>query len=146
MKMIVEANPLLTIATGSANSIDASSYYKTLDLATYEQRRSAHNLLVAQTIKPDYLLLQTEPTTDAVNSQNPALSRVSEQPEGRRRHDWAIRGSVGASADSRPPHDNATWLGRGKLAGGLAGVRDKPGKQSLGSTRSTRISTTFSQG
>ncbi len=81
MKMIVEANPLLTIATGSANSIDASGYYKSLDLATYEQRRSAHNLLVAQTIKPDYLLLQTEPTTDAVNSQNPALSSVMSDPK-----------------------------------------------------------------
>ena len=81
MKMIVEANPLLTIATGSANSIDASGYYKSLDLATYVQRRSAHNLLVAQTIKPDYLLLQTEPTTDAVNSQNQALSSVLSDPK-----------------------------------------------------------------
>jgi hypothetical protein len=80
MKMVVEANPLLTLATGSANSIDVSGYYKSLDAASYEQRRSAHNILVAQTIKPDYLLLQTEPTTDAVNSQNRALAALMSDP------------------------------------------------------------------
>jgi len=81
VKVIVEANPLLTFFTGSATSLDASAYYKSLDVATYKQRRSDHNILVARQLKPDYLVLQSEPQTDAVNSQNRSLAAIMDDPK-----------------------------------------------------------------
>ena len=74
LKMNVEANPLLTFDTGSNSSLDASGYYRSLDWATYQQRRSAQNVVIARQIRPDYLLLQTEPQTDAVNDFHPQLN------------------------------------------------------------------------
>ena len=67
LKMIVESNPLLTYYISSQSSFNPGGYYKSLDFATYEDLRSQHNIIVAQQIKPDYFLLQTEPQTDAVN-------------------------------------------------------------------------------
>jgi hypothetical protein len=81
LKLIVEANPLLTYFTGSDTSLDASGYYKSLDFNTYQQRRSDHNILVAQKVRPDYLLLQTEPQTDAVNAQNRPLTDAMNDPK-----------------------------------------------------------------
>ncbi len=73
LKMIVESNPLLAYYISSQSSFNPGSYYKTLDFATYEQLRSEHNIILAQQIKPDYLILQTEPQTDAVNDFRPEL-------------------------------------------------------------------------
>lgn len=81
MKLIVEANPLLTYFTGSDSSLDASGYYKSLDFNTYEQRRSDHNILVAQKVRPDYLILQSEPETDAVNAQSRSLTAAINDPK-----------------------------------------------------------------
>jgi len=67
LKFIVESNPLLTFYLSADSPINPVDYYKTLDFTTYQERRSQHNITVAQQIKPDYLLLQTEPDTDAVN-------------------------------------------------------------------------------
>lgn len=67
LKMIVESNPLLTYYIDSQSSFNPGSYYQTLDFTTYKTLRSAHNVIIAQQIKPDYLLLQTEPDTDSVN-------------------------------------------------------------------------------
>ena len=77
LKMIVESNPLLTYYISSQSSFNPGSYYKALDFATYEQLRSEHNIILAQQIKPDYLLLQTEPQTDAVNDFRPELDIAS---------------------------------------------------------------------
>ena len=65
--MIVESNPLLTYYLAADSPLNPGNYYKTLDFATYQARRSQHNIILAKEIKPDYLLLQTEPDTDAVD-------------------------------------------------------------------------------
>ena len=78
LKMIVESNPLLTYYISSASSFNPGSYYKTLTFAAYEQLRSRHNIIIAQQIKPDYLILQTEPQTDAVNDFRPELNNASQ--------------------------------------------------------------------
>jgi hypothetical protein len=80
MKVIVEANPMLTLFNAGPGMIDATAYYRSLDLSTYQKLRSDHNIIVAQKLKPDYLLLQTEPETDAVNARNPALTRAMNDP------------------------------------------------------------------
>ena len=77
LKMIVEANPLLSFYISSASSFNPTAYYKSLDFATYEKLRSEHNVILAQQIKPDYLLLQTEPQTDAVNDFRPELNNAA---------------------------------------------------------------------
>jgi hypothetical protein len=74
LKMIVESNPLLSYYISQQSSFNPGNYYKSLDFATYEERRSEHNLIIAQQIKPDYLLLQTEPQTDAIEDFRPELN------------------------------------------------------------------------
>jgi len=74
LKMIVEANPLLTYYVSSDSSFNPGPYYKTLSFAAYEQIRSQNNIIIAQQIKPDYLILQSEPQTDAVNDYRPELN------------------------------------------------------------------------
>ena len=76
LKMIVESNPLLGLYIDSTSSFNPSAYYKSLDFSTYQQLRSQHNIILAQQIKPDYLLLQTEPQTDAVNDFRPELNNA----------------------------------------------------------------------
>ena len=78
LKMIVESNPLLTYYISSQSSFNPGAYYKTLDFAAYEQLRSEHNIIIAQQIKPDYLILQTEPQTDAVNDFRPELDNATQ--------------------------------------------------------------------
>jgi hypothetical protein len=77
LKIIVESNPLLTFYISSMSSFNPKSYYKSLDFATYKRLRSEHNIILAQQIKPDYLLLQTEPQTDAVNDFRPELNNAT---------------------------------------------------------------------
>src|SRR5208283_4289485 len=67
MKVIVESNPLLALYISSDSSFNPATYYQSLDFATYKAKRSQHNIIVAQQIRPDYLLLQTEPDTDAAD-------------------------------------------------------------------------------
>jgi hypothetical protein len=78
LKMIVEANPLLTYYISSDSSFNPGPYYKTLSFAAYEQIRSQHNIIIAQQIQPDYLILQSEPQTDAVNDYRPELNNASQ--------------------------------------------------------------------
>ena len=77
LKMIVESNALLTYYISSQSSFNPGAYYKTLNFASYEQLRSQHNIIIAQQIKPDYLILQTEPQTDAVNDFRPELDNAA---------------------------------------------------------------------
>jgi len=77
LKMIVESNALLTYYISSQSSFNPGAYYKTLSFASYEQLRSQHNIIIAQQIKPDYLILQTEPQTDAVNDFRPELDNAA---------------------------------------------------------------------
>ena len=77
LKMIVESNPLLSSFISSTSSFNPSSYYKSLDFSAYQQLRSEHNIILADQIKPDYLLLQTEPQTDAVNDFRPELNNAA---------------------------------------------------------------------
>jgi hypothetical protein len=78
LKMIVESNPLLSYYISSASSFNPGAYYKTLTFAAYEQLRSQHNIILAQQIKPDYLILQTEPQTDAINDFRPELNNATQ--------------------------------------------------------------------
>ncbi len=78
LKMIVEDNPLLTYYISSNSSFNPGSYYKTLSFAAFEQIRSQNNIIIAQQIKPDYLILQSEPQTDAVNDYRPELNNASQ--------------------------------------------------------------------
>jgi len=64
MKMIVEANPLLTV-DNPGSGLNPAAYYQSLSFATYEQRRSANTVTTAENVRPDYLILQSEPDTDA---------------------------------------------------------------------------------
>ena len=73
MRMIVEANPLLTIANPGV-TLNAAGYYRSLSFTTYEQRRGANTVATAQYVQPDYLLVQSEPDTDAVNDYRPELN------------------------------------------------------------------------
>ena len=76
--MIVESNPLLSYYISGNSSFNPGGYFKSLDFATYEGRRSEHNVIVAEQIKPDYLLLQTEPDTDAVNDFRTEINNPSQ--------------------------------------------------------------------
>jgi hypothetical protein len=78
LKMIVESNPLLSYYISSTSSFNPGSYYKTLTFAAYEQLRSQHNIIIARQIKPDYLILQTEPQTDAVNDFRTELNNATQ--------------------------------------------------------------------
>jgi hypothetical protein len=73
MKMIVEANPLLTVDNPGTN-LNPAAYYQSLSFATYEQRRSANTVMTAQYVQPDYLIVQSEPDTDARDDYRPELN------------------------------------------------------------------------
>jgi hypothetical protein len=73
MILIVEANPLLTV-DDPADSLNASGYYQSLSFETYEERRSANTVTIAQNLKPDFLTIQSEPDTDANNCYRPELN------------------------------------------------------------------------
>ena len=92
LKMIVEANPLLSFYISSTSSFNPTGYYKSLDFATYEKLRSQHNIILSQQVKPDYLLLQTEPQTDAVNDFRQELNNAN--------RDTAMIGQFSADLES----------------------------------------------
>jgi hypothetical protein len=73
MRMIVEANPLLT-GDHPGTNLNATAYYQSLSFATYQQRRSANTVTTAQYVQPDYLIVQSEPDTDARNGYRPELN------------------------------------------------------------------------
>jgi len=73
MRMIIEANPVLTVDNPSTN-MNPTAYYQSLSFATYQQRRSANNLTTAQSVQPDYLILQSEPDTEVRDDYRPELS------------------------------------------------------------------------
>jgi hypothetical protein len=73
MRMIVEANPLLTVDNPGTN-MNPTAYYQSLSFATYEQRRSANTVTTAQYVQPDYLIVQSEPDTDARDDYRPELN------------------------------------------------------------------------
>jgi hypothetical protein len=73
MRIIVEANPLLTVDNPGV-TLNATGYYQSLSFTTYEQRRSANTVTTAQYVQPDYLLVQSEPDTDAANDYRPELN------------------------------------------------------------------------
>ncbi|HXM45318.1 MAG TPA: hypothetical protein VN924_29045 [Bryobacteraceae bacterium] len=73
MRMIIEANPLLTVDNPGGNP-DPTGYYQSLSLATYEQRRSANTVTTAKYVQPDYLIVQSEPDTDARDDYRPELN------------------------------------------------------------------------
>ena len=76
MRMIVEANPLLTVDS-PGTSLSPAAYYQSLSFATYEQRRSANTVTTAKSVKPDYLIVQSEPDTDARDGYRPELNTPS---------------------------------------------------------------------
>lgn len=76
MKMIVEANPLLTVDNPGTN-LNATAYYQSLSLATYEQRRGANTVTIARYIQPDFLTVQSEPDTDARDCFRPELNTAA---------------------------------------------------------------------
>jgi hypothetical protein len=73
MRMIVEANPLLTVDNPGTN-MNPTAYYQSLSFATYEQRRSANTVTTAKYVQPDYLIVQSEPDTDARDDYRPELN------------------------------------------------------------------------
>jgi hypothetical protein len=73
MRMIVEANPLLTVDNPGA-TLNPAGYYQSLSFTTYEHRRGASTVTTAQIVQPDYLIVQSEPDTDAANDYRPELN------------------------------------------------------------------------
>jgi hypothetical protein len=73
MRIIVEANPLLTVDNPGA-TLNPAGYYQSLSLTTYEQRRGANTVTTAQYVQPDYLLVQSEPDTDSANDYRQELN------------------------------------------------------------------------
>ena len=73
MRIIVEANPLLTVDNPGV-TLNATGYYQSLSFTTYEQRRSANTVTTAQYVQPDYLLVQSEPDTDSANDYRQELN------------------------------------------------------------------------
>lgn len=78
LKIIVESNPLLSSFIYSQSSFNPGAYFQSIGFPTYKAKRSQHNIIVAQQIKPDYLLLQTEPDTDAINDYRSELNDPSQ--------------------------------------------------------------------
>ncbi len=76
MRMIVEANPLLTV-DNPGTKMNPTAYYQSLSFATYEQRRSANTVTTAQYVQPDYLIVQSEPDTDARDDYRPELNTAA---------------------------------------------------------------------
>jgi hypothetical protein len=73
MKLIIEANPLLTVDNLGTN-LNPTAYYQSLSFATYEERRSANTVTTAQYVQPDYLIVQSEPDTEARDDYRPELT------------------------------------------------------------------------
>jgi hypothetical protein len=73
MKLIIEANPLLTVDNPGTN-LNPTGYYQSLSFATYEQRRSANTVTTAKYVQPDYLIVQSEPDTEARDDYRPELN------------------------------------------------------------------------
>ena len=73
MRMIVEASPMLTVDNPGTN-LNATGYYQSLSLETYEERRSANDVTIAQDLQPDFLTVQAEPDTDARDDYRPELN------------------------------------------------------------------------
>jgi hypothetical protein len=73
MRMIVEANPLLTV-DNPGTDLDATGYYQSLSFTAYEQRRSANTVTIARSVQPDYLIVQSEPDTEARDAYRPELN------------------------------------------------------------------------
>jgi hypothetical protein len=73
MRMIIEANPLLTV-DNPGGSLNPTAYYQSLSFETYEQRRGANTVTTAQYVQPDYLIVQSEPDTDARDDYRPELT------------------------------------------------------------------------
>ena len=66
LKLIVENDTLLV--NDAQAGWNAAAFYATLDWAQYQQARAQTAVTVAETMKPDYLVVVQEPDTEAANS------------------------------------------------------------------------------
>ncbi len=73
MRLIIEANPMLTV-DNPGTKLNPTAYYQSLSFATYEQRRAANTVTTAKYVQPDYLIVQSEPDTDARDDYRPELN------------------------------------------------------------------------
>jgi len=78
MKMIVEAN--FIYSNGDFSDLKTANYYQSLTYQQFVSRRSASNVIIAQQIKPDYFILQSEPKTEVAQINNPAIASQISNP------------------------------------------------------------------
>jgi len=77
IKVMIESN-LSESTSNTGDPLNPGAYYRTLTWAQFVALRSADNVTIAEKIKPDYLILQTEPTTDAFDvGKSPIASQLN---------------------------------------------------------------------
>lgn len=81
MKVVIEANPLETVQVGGTNNpLNPTAFYQSLTWQQYVAQRGSDDVTIAQQIKPDYLILQSEPTTDALQVRNHIIAGQINDP------------------------------------------------------------------
>lgn len=75
LKLVVENDTLQAAEALSGWSV--APYYATLNWAQYQQARASMALTVAQTMKPDYLVVLEEPDTETANTGQANVSTVA---------------------------------------------------------------------
>jgi len=77
LKLVVEANNLLSNDAQAGWGVATAPYYLTLDWPTFQAARAQHTLNVATVMQPDYLVVMQEPTSEATQTGQPNLNTVS---------------------------------------------------------------------
>jgi len=77
LKLVVEANNLLSDDMQAGWGAATAPYYLTLDWPTFQAGRAQHTLNVATVMQPDYLVVMQEPASEATQTGQPSLNTVS---------------------------------------------------------------------
>ena len=77
LQVIVESQSMIPTGLQSTWDGGLQGYYATLSFPAYQNARAQAAGLVAQTMRPDYFVLQEEPDTEAVQSTQSSVGTVS---------------------------------------------------------------------
>jgi len=77
LKLIVEADALLSNDVQAGWGSVVAPYYLTLDWPTFQAARAQHTLNVATLMQPDYLIVMQEPTSESAQTGQSNLNTVS---------------------------------------------------------------------
>jgi len=77
LKLVVEADNLLSNDVQAGWGSVVGPYYLTLDWPTFQTARAQHTLNIATLMQPDYLVVMQEPTSEAAQTGQSNLNTVS---------------------------------------------------------------------